>query len=243
MRTSPTPALAVRGLRKAYGGRVVVDDVTFAVPHGRIVALLGPNGAGKTTTMRMLLGLVRPDSGDARVDGVAYTQLDDPLHTIGAVLDAGGLHPSRTARQHLAVGAAMAGVGADRVESLLAEVGLREAADRRIGGYSLGMRQRLAVATALLGAPRILVLDEPANGLDPAGARWLREYLRAFASDGGAVLLSSHVLGEVAQIADDAVLITAGRVAAAGTLAELTATYGGDLEDFYLDLTTDREVR
>ncbi|GAA1815768.1 ABC transporter ATP-binding protein [Agromyces neolithicus] len=244
MNTSPTPAIAAVGLRKSYQDVVAVHDVSLAVPHGRVVGLLGPNGAGKTTTMRMLLGLARADAGEALIDGVPFRDLDHPARTIGAVLDAGGLHPARTGRQHLRIAAAMAGVEDGQVDRVLAETGMAPAADRPIRGYSLGMRQRLALAAALLGEPSILVLDEPANGLDPTGIRWLRDRLRAFAADGGAVLVSSHLLAEIAHVADDAIVIAHGRVVASGDLASLTAAYGGDLESFYLDLTaTAMEVR
>ncbi|HET6671880.1 MAG TPA: ATP-binding cassette domain-containing protein [Agromyces sp.] len=244
MNISPTPAIAATGLRKAYRDVVAVHDVSFTVPHGRVVGLLGPNGAGKTTTMRMLLGLARPDDGQALIEGSRFTDLARPARTIGAVLDAGGLHPARTGRQHLRIAAAMAGVADRQVDRVLDETGMGSAADRPIRGYSLGMRQRLGLAAALLGEPSVLILDEPANGLDPAGIRWLRDRLRAFAADGGAVLVSSHLLAEIAQVADDAVVIAHGRVAASGDLASLTALYDGDLESFYLDLTaTTTEVR
>ena len=244
MNTNLVPAIAVQNLRKTYGTYAAVEDVSFTVRPGTVVGLLGPNGAGKTTTMRLLLGLASPDSGSALVTGRPYSDLDSPARTVGAALDSAGLHPGRTARQHLRIAAAMADIPASRVTAVLEETGLAQAADRRIGGYSLGMRQRVALAAALLGDPDILVLDEPANGLDPAGMRWLRNRLRAFADAGGAVLLSSHVLAEVDHIADEAVVIAHGRVAAAGTLAELTANNGGDLEEFYLELTSETtEVR
>jgi ABC-2 type transport system ATP-binding protein len=232
-----TPAIAVTGLRKTYGHTTAVDDVSFTVPRGRVLGLLGPNGAGKTTSMRMLLGLARIDGGAALIHGRRYTELENPARTVGAVLDAGGLHPGRTGRQHLCIAAAMGGMDASRVDPLLDEAGLTSAADRPIRTYSLGMRQRVALATALLGQPSVLVLDEPANGLDPAGTRWLRNLLLNFAAGGGAVLLSSHVLAEVAHVADDIVVITQGRVAGSGSITELTAEYGGDLESYYLNLT------
>ncbi|MFC4224175.1 ABC transporter ATP-binding protein [Lysinibacter cavernae] len=244
MNTNTTPAIQAAGLRKTFGDFAAVEDVSFLVPNGRVVGLLGPNGAGKTTTMRMLLGLAAPTSGSALINGKPYRELEHPTKHIGAVLDAGGLHPSRTGRQHLRIAAAMAGLDAQRVIDVLNETGIMAAADRKIRGYSLGMKQRLALATALLGEPSVLILDEPANGLDPAGIRWLRNKLRAFADDGGAVLVSSHLLSEIELVADDAVVIAHGRVAAAGALATLTATHGGDLESFYLDLTaTTMEVR
>ncbi|PRY64636.1 ABC-2 type transport system ATP-binding protein [Glaciihabitans tibetensis] len=232
-----SPAIEARDLRKQFAGGAAVEDVSFPVSSGRVVGLLGPNGAGKTTTIRMLLGLVAPDSGTALIHGNPYAELTDPLSVVGAVLDAGGLHPGRSGRQHLRVAAAQARVGAGRVDKVLAEVDLTAAADRPISGYSLGMRQRIAIATALLGAPRILVLDEPANGLDPAGMRWLRQRIRAFADGGGAVLLSSHVLSDVSQIADDIVIMQAGRVVADLPLADALDANDGDLERFYLELT------
>jgi ABC-2 type transport system ATP-binding protein len=243
-RETPTPAIAVRGLSKSFDGRSAVDDVSFDVLRGHVVGLLGPNGAGKTTTTRMILGLAAPDAGEALIDGKRYADLTHPGRVVGAVLDAGGMHPGRTGRDHLRITAAQLGVSPDRIDAVLDEVGLRTAADRRVAGYSLGMRQRVALAAALLGDPRILVLDEPANGLDPTGMHWLREHLRSFADAGGAVLLSSHVLSEVALIADDIVLIAQGSVAASGDLESVVARHGGDLERFYLDLTaTTAEVR
>jgi ABC-2 type transport system ATP-binding protein len=242
MNESRTPALSVRGLSKSFGGRTAVDGVAFDVERGRVVGLLGPNGAGKTTTTRMILGLAAADSGEALVDGRRYAELPAPARTVGAVLDAGGLHPGRTGRAHLRIAAAQIGVPRERVATVLDEVGMASAADRRISGYSLGMRQRLAIAAALLGEPTILVLDEPANGLDPAGMHWLREHLRRFADDGGTVLLSSHVLSEVALVADDVVVIADGRVVAAGDLVSVVGTDGGDLESFYLGITASSEV-
>lgn len=244
MNTHTEAAIAVTALRKTYGRHHAVDDVTFTVGRGRVVGLLGPNGAGKTTTMRILLGLAKADAGTTTIAGKPYAQLASPTSTVGAVLDAGGLHPGRTGRAHLRIAAAMAKVPSSRVDEVLAEVGLDTAADRQIAGYSLGMQQRLALAAALLGNPSVLVLDEPANGLDPAGTRWLRDRIRAFTASGGSVLISSHVLAEVSQIADDVVVIARGKVASAGSLADLTAGYGGDLESYYLDLTTETaEVR
>lgn len=237
MTENTSPALAVRGLSRAFGAQAAVEDVGFDVLDGRVVGLLGPNGAGKTTTIRMILGLTAADGGEALIRGRRYSELEQPGRVIGAVLDAGGLHPGRSGLDHLRIAAAQIGVPASRVQAVLDEVGLAPAARRRIAGYSLGMRQRLALATALLGEPSILILDEPANGLDPAGMHWLRSLVRDFADRGGAVLLSSHVLSEVAAVADDIVVIAQGRVAAAGTLPSLVASHGGDLEAFYLDLT------
>ncbi len=235
---NPTPApISVRHLRKSFHGVQRVEDVTFTVGPGRIVGLLGPNGAGKTTSIRMLLGLAAADSGEALVFGKPFRRLADPVRRVGAVLDAGGLHPGRTAREHLRIAAAQGYLPVSRVEAVLETVGLTADAGRRIRDYSLGMRQRVAVATALLGEPAILVLDEPSNGLDPTGIHWLKQYLRAFADDGGSVLLSSHMLSDVAQIADDVVIIAGGRVRSATSLDEALASSRGDLEQYYLSLT------
>ena len=243
MDTTTSPPLEARGLRKSFGGRLRVDDVSFTLRRGRVVGLLGPNGAGKTTTIRILLGLAAPDGGAGLVFGRPFRDLEDPSASVGAVLES-GLHPARTGRTHLRIAAARAGVRADRVEEVLAEVGMADAADRRAGSYSLGMRQRVALGAALLARPRILVLDEPANGLDPAGMHWLRRRLREFADGGGTVLLSSHLLADVQHIADDVVVLAGGRVVADATLAEAVAASGGDLERFYLGLTEQpQEVR
>jgi ABC-2 type transport system ATP-binding protein len=227
----------VQNLTKRFGGVVAVDDLSFAVEPGRITGFLGPNGAGKTTTLRMLLGLVRPTSGRALVDGVPYADLARPRTVLGAVLEADGFHPGRRGRDHLRVLAAAAGIGADRIEEVLDLVGLADAADRRVGGYSLGMRQRLALGGALLADPAVLVLDEPANGLDPEGVAWLRQGLRHLAGERGkTVIMSSHLLSEVAQTVDDVVVVAGGRLRYAGPLAELTST-GESLEDAFLRLT------
>src|SRR3954447_630780 len=220
-------AIEVAGLTKRFGDVLAVDDLSFTVDEGRIVGFLGPNGAGKTTTLRMVLGLITPTAGHATVLGHAYHTLEDPSHTVGAVLDGGMLPPGRTGRNHLRALGRSAGIPDARVDELLALVGLSEAANRRAGGYSLGMRQRLGLATALLGDPRVLVLDEPANGLDPQGIRWLRDFLRRLASEGRAILVSSHVLAEVAQTADDVVVIHHGRSIVQAPLPELMARSGG----------------
>nr|WP_216645220.1 ATP-binding cassette domain-containing protein [Isoptericola halotolerans] len=222
-------------MRKSYGGFDAVRDVDLTVEPGRVVGLLGPNGAGKTTTLHVLLGLAAPTAGQALVQGRRHGDLDDPARTVGALLDAGGLHPGRTGRDHLRILTLAAGLPAGRVDDVLEIVGMTPAADRRVRTYSLGMRQRLGLAAALLGDPGVLVLDEPANGLDPAGMRWLREMLRSFADGGGAVLLASHVLAEVTQVADDVVVLGQGRVITAGPLDELVRD--ASLEDVYLDLT------
>ncbi len=223
-------AIEVSGLTKRFGSVVAVDDLSFTADEGRVVGFLGPNGAGKTTTLRMLLGLVNPTSGNATVLGENYGRLDDPVHTVGAVLDGGMLHPGRSGRNHLRALGRAAGVADSRVEELLELVALKDAAKRRAGGYSLGMRQRLGLASALLGDPKVLVLDEPANGLDPQGIRWLRDFLRTLASEGRAVLVSSHVLAEVAQTADDVVVINKGRSVAQAPLAEIMARSGGGMK-------------
>ena len=209
-------AIEVSGLTKRFGPVLAVDELSFTVDEGRVVGFLGPNGAGKTTTLRMLLGLVNPTDGGATVHGKAYAQLDDPVHTVGAVLDGGMLHPGRSGRNHLRALGRASGIADARAEQLLELVALKDAADRRAGGYSLGMRQRLGLAAALLGDPQVLVLDEPANGLDPQGIRWLRDFLRALASEGRAILISSHVLAEVSQTADDVVVIHQRAVGGAG---------------------------
>lgn len=236
MSESKAPPIQARGLHKRFPGGAAVDDVSFTVASGRVVGLLGPNGAGKTTTIRMLLGLAAPDAGDALLHGRPYRDWPQPLQVVGTVLDAGGLHPGRSGRQHLRIAAAQAQVPARRIAEVLAEVDMTTAADRRIADYSLGMRQRIALATALLANPRVLILDEPSNGLDPTGMHWLRQRMRAFADAGGAVLLSSHVLSDVQQIADDIVVIANGRVVADLPLADALAAHEGNLEQFYLDL-------
>jgi ABC-2 type transport system ATP-binding protein len=223
-------AIEVSGLTKRFGPVLAVDDLTFTADEGRVVGFLGPNGAGKTTTLRMLLGLVYPTAGNATVQGQEYVHLADPVHTVGAVLDGGMLHPGRSGRNHLRALGRAAGIADARVEELLELVALKDAAHRRAGGYSLGMRQRLGLAAALLGDPHVLVLDEPANGLDPQGIRWLRDFLRRLAAEGRAVLVSSHVLAEVAQTADDVVVIAKGRSVAQAPLSEIMARSGGGMK-------------
>jgi ABC-2 type transport system ATP-binding protein len=214
--------IEVEHLTKRYRSAVAVDDLSFSVPRGRITGFLGPNGAGKTTTLRVLLGLALPTRGHATMAGRRYRELDAPLRTVGAVLEASNYHPARSGRNHLRVLAAAAGISRQRVDRVLADVELTGAAKRRVGGYSLGMRQRLSVAAALLGEPELLVLDEPANGLDPEGIRWLRNFLRSFAEGGGTVFVSSHVLAEVSQLADEVVIIHRGKLVAHQSVAELT---------------------
>jgi ABC-2 type transport system ATP-binding protein len=218
--------ITVAGLTKRYGDRAVVDDVTFTVELGTVTGFLGPNGAGKTTTLRMVTGLVPPSAGEALVDGRRYADLPNPAAVVGTVLDAGAVHPGRTGRAHLRILAATLGVPAGRVEEMLGLVGLGPAGRRRIGTYSLGMRQRLGIAGALLAEPPVLLLDEPANGLDPEGIRWMRELLRGHAARGGTVLLSSHLLGEVEHTVDRLVVIGNGRVVADGPIGELLAGDG-----------------
>jgi ABC-2 type transport system ATP-binding protein len=233
------PAIEVTGLTKRFGGMMAVNDLSFTVPYGRITGFLGPNGAGKTTTLRAVLGLIRSDAGLALISGRRYAALADPARTVGALLDASAVHPGRSGRDHLRMLAAAAGIPAGRAGELLARVGLAAAAAQRVGGYSLGMRQRLGLATALLGDPAVLILDEPANGLDPQGIRWLRDLLRSLAAEGRAVLVSSHVLAEVAQTVDDVVIISGGRRVTQAALGELETIYPGrTLEDIYLQLTT-----
>jgi ABC-2 type transport system ATP-binding protein len=214
--------IEVEHLTKRYRGATAVDDLSFTIPKGRITGFLGPNGAGKTTTLRVLLGLVLPTSGRATIAGRRYRELDTPLANVGAVLEASNYHPARSGRNHLRVLATSAGIPQSRVDATLAEVELTAAARRRVGSYSLGMRQRLSVAGALLGEPELLVLDEPANGLDPEGIRWLRNFLRRFAEQGGTVFVSSHVLAEVAQLADEVVIIHRGKLVAHESVASLT---------------------
>jgi ABC-2 type transport system ATP-binding protein len=216
------PQLEVRNLTKRYGKTVAVESLSFGVEAGRVTGFLGPNGAGKTTTMRALLGLVRPSAGEALVEGHLPAEMTDPLRTIGVALEATAFHPGRSGRNHLRVLAAAASIPKSRVEEVLAMVELTDAADRRVKGYSLGMRQRLALAAALLGEPRILILDEPANGLDPQGMRWLRNLLREQAAGGCTVFISSHLLAEIAQTADELVVIRDGKLVAKTSLDEFT---------------------
>jgi len=210
-------------LSKRFGKTQAVAGLSFRVDPGTITGFLGPNGAGKSTTLRSVLGLVHPDAGSATVLGVPYLQLDRPLRRVGAVLEASEVHPGRSGRNHLRVQAAAAGLPVSRVDEVLALVELSAAGKKRVKGYSLGMRQRLGLATALLGDPEVLVLDEPANGLDPAGIRWLRDLLRSLAAEGRTILISSHVLSEVAQTADRVVIIHRGKLIQQATVAEVIA--------------------
>jgi ABC-2 type transport system ATP-binding protein len=219
--------IEVEHLTKRYRQATAVDDLSFSIPRGRITGFLGPNGAGKTTTLRVLLGLALPTSGRATVAGRRYRELDAPLLTVGAVLEASNYHPARSGRNHLRVLATAAGISRSRVDEVLGEVELADAARRRVGSYSLGMRQRLSVAAALLGEPELLVLDEPANGLDPEGIRWLRNFLRSYAADGGTVFVSSHVLAEISQLADEVLIIHRGKLVAQQPVGELIARAAG----------------
>ena len=228
--------IRVHGLTKRYGPVTAVNGLGFEVRAGTVTGFLGPNGAGKTSTLRMLLGLVTPDAGTATINGHPYRELPEPLHQVGAVLEASSFHPGRTARAHLRIQALAADAASSRVEDVLDLVGLADAADRRVGGFSLGMRQRLGLATALLADPETLILDEPANGLDPEGVRWLRDLMRGFAAEGGTVLVSSHLLAEVAQTVDEVVILDHGRLVAQGPVAELTAG-GAGLEEAFFQLT------
>jgi ABC-2 type transport system ATP-binding protein len=208
----------IRGLSKRFGDVAAVKNLSFDIQAGRVTGFLGPNGAGKSTTLRALLGLVRPSSGSATFDGLRYDELDRPGDRVGAVLEDASFHPGRSARNHLRVLATTGGHPAGRVDEVLSTVGLADAADRRVKGYSTGMRQRLAIAAALLGDPQVLILDEPTNGLDPPGISWVRELMREQAANGRAVLVSSHVLAEVAQSVDDVVVVADGELRAHGAL-------------------------
>ena len=207
--------ITVSQLSKRYGQHVVVDDMSFEVAAGRVTGFVGPNGAGKSTTMRMMVGLTRPDRGEVRYRGVRYTELLRPACIVGSVLDARCMHPGRAAVDHLHAVAALSGIPHRRVSEVLYEVGLDAVAGQRAGGFSLGMRQRLALAGALLGQPDVLLLDEPSNGLDPDGIRWLRGSLRMFADQGGTVFVSSHLIAELAMLADDLVVVGGGKLLAA----------------------------
>jgi len=225
------------GLSKRYGATVAVDDVSFTVAPGQVAGFLGPNGAGKTTTLRLLLGLAEPTGGEALVFGRRYRELDQPARRVGAVLESNDFHPGRSGRDHLRALAIAAQIPRGRVDEVLDLVGLAANAGRRVKTYSLGMRQRLGLAGALLGDPELLILDEPTNGLDPVGVHWLRGFLRRFAEEGRTVLVSSHLLAEVAQAVDRVLIIDHGRLVAAARLDELTGG-GQTLEEVYLGLTT-----
>jgi len=229
--------IEVHRLTKRFGPVLAVDELSFEVGAGTVAGFLGRNGAGKTTTLRALLGLVTPDGGTATINGKPYADLPGPCHQVGAVLEATGFYPGRTARDHLRVQAMAGGIDASRVEEVLNLVDLTAAAGRAVGGFSLGMRQRLGIAAAMLGDPQVLILDEPANGLDPEGVRWLRGLARGLAAEGRTVLVSSHLLAEVAQTVDSVVIIGRGRLVTQATLDELTSQAAG-LEEVFLTLTT-----
>jgi ABC-2 type transport system ATP-binding protein len=218
--------LEVAGLTKEFGAVRAVDDLTFTVRPGMVTGFLGPNGAGKTTTLRCLLGLVRPTAGRALIGGRPYAELEHPMRVVGAALEAADFHPGRSARNHLRFLAQASQLPLERVDAALGLVGMLEYADRRVGGFSLGMRQRLGLAQALLGDPGVLVLDEPANGLDPAGIAWLRQFLRGLAAEGRTVIVSSHVLSEVQQTVDEVVVLSRGRLVTQGRLADLETGRG-----------------
>ena len=218
--------IEVRGLTKRYGDTLAVDDLSFDVEPGKVTGFLGPNGAGKSTTMRMMLGLDRPTAGSALVNGRSFATLAEPLREVGALLDPGSLHPGRTGRSHLRVAARATGIPLRRVDEVIEQVGLGTAARRRIKGYSLGMRQRLGIAAALLGDPRVLLFDEPINGLDLDGVRWIRALLRSLADEGRTVLVSSHLMSEMEQTADRLVVIGRGRLIADATTGEILRGLG-----------------
>jgi ABC-2 type transport system ATP-binding protein len=218
MARSGPARIVVSGLTKRYAGVIAVDGLSVAVEPGRVTGLLGPNGAGKTTTLRVLLGLAPPTSGTATIGGLRYAELDRPIRRVGAVLEGSAAHRGRTGRDHLRVICRAGGVPLDRADEVLAMVGLTAAGRRPFRGYSLGMRQRLGIAAALIGNPQVLILDEPANGLDPEGIRWLRDLLRGLADQGRTILVSSHLLGEVQALADDVVILARGRLVAQGSV-------------------------
>jgi ABC-2 type transport system ATP-binding protein len=230
--------IEVRGLRKSYGSTVAVDGLDFDVRPGAVTGFLGPNGSGKSTTMRMIMGLDRPGAGTARIHGKAYRELGWPLREVGALLEARTYHPGRRAESHLAALAAANGIPRSRVRAVLATVGLADVARKRAGGFSLGMSQRLGIAAALLGDPGVLLFDEPVNGLDPEGVRWIRDLMRSLAAEGRTVLLSSHLISEMALTADHLVVIGRGRLLADTSVAELTAG-GRSLEQAFFALTDD----
>jgi ABC-2 type transport system ATP-binding protein len=228
--------IEVRGLTKRYGSTVAVDALSFNVGAGAVTGFLGPNGSGKSTTMRLILGLDRPDSGHARIGGRRYRELQWPLREVGALLDVRAFHPGRSARAHLAALAASNAIPASRVDEVLRLVGLESVGRRRAGGFSLGMAQRLGIAAALLGDPPVLLLDEPVNGLDPAGIHWIRELLKTLAAEGRVVFVSSHLISEIALMAERLVVIGQGRLLADASVAELTAR-APSLEEAFLQLT------
>jgi len=229
--------IEARGLAKHYGSTVAVDGLSFDVRPGMVTGFLGPNGSGKSTTMRMILGLDAPDAGQARIGGRPYRKLPWPLREVGALLEAKAFHPGRSARAHLAALAASNAIPRTRVDEVLGIVGLEAVARRRAGKFSLGMTQRLGIAAALLGDPRILLLDEPVNGLDPEGIRWIRDLLKSLAAEGRTVFVSSHLISEMALMAEHLVVIGAGRLLADTSVAEMSAR-SASLEDAFLEMTS-----
>ena len=229
MAATPSTAttVTVSGLTKRYGDQLAVDDVSFALPPGRVVGFLGPIGAGKSSTMRMMIGLTAPTAGTATFGGVPFHALTDPARTVGSIVDGVGYHPGRKAIDELRITAATAGISRARCDEVLELVGLQEAATKRVGQFSLGMRQRLGLAQALLGDPEVLLLDEPANGLDPEGIHWVRQLLRHLAGQGRSILVSSHLLGEISRLADEVMVIRRGRLVANATVDELTGAAAG----------------
>ena len=228
--------IEARGLVKCYRSTLAVDSLSFDVQPGTVTGFLGPNGAGKSTTMRMIMGLDRPDAGQVRLGGKTYGELRWPLREVGALLDAKAFHPGRTARAHLTALAASNAIGRQRVDEVLAITGIEKAADRRAGKFSLGMSQRLGIAAALLGDPRVLLWDEPANGLDPEGIRWIRNLMKNLAVQGRAVLVASHLISEIANAADELIVIGQGRLLAQTTVARLSAR-AGSLEEAFFQVT------
>ncbi len=222
-----TPVVEVRGLTKRFGGQLAVDDVSFDLPSGRVVGFLGPNGAGKSTTMRMMIGLTAPSAGTATILGTPFHDLADPARSVGTIVDGVGYHPGRRAIDELRISATTAGIPHSRCGEVLELVGLQDAAKKRVGQYSLGMRQRLGLAQAMLGDPKVLLLDEPANGLDPEGIHWVRQLLRHLAGEGRAILVSSHLLGEISRLADEVLVIRRGRLVAHASVDELTGAAAG----------------
>ncbi len=241
--------LQVQNLTKMYGDKTAVNDMSFIVPDGKVTGFLGPNGAGKSTTMRMLVGLHKPTSGEALVDGKNYQSLKSPLHTVGALLDGKSVHPGRSARAHLMSIALTHGISAKRVDEVIGMTGLSQVAKRKVGGFSLGMNQRLGIASAILGDPHNVILDEPVNGLDPEGVVWVRQLAKYLASEGRAVLISSHLMSEMAQTADDLIIIGRGRLLEHTSIDELISRIGGhkvlvrtDERDLFASLLAERSL-
>lgn len=235
MHRSGHAAVAIRGLTKRFKDQLAVDDVSFEVPAGKVVGFLGPNGAGKSTTMRMIVGLTAPTSGTATIFGRPFHDLDDPTRTVGSIVDGVDYHPGRRAIDELRISALAARLPRSRCDEVLELVGLQAAARKRVGQFSLGMRQRMGLAQALLGEPKVLLLDEPANGLDPEGIHWVRQLLRHLADEGCAILVSSHLLGEVSRLVDDVIVIRQGRIVAQSSVAELTSAASGGVMVASLD--------